>query len=67
VRVELLQSELALRGYTPESFKILPIPNQRWVASNIMRNRGDERSQFAADMMERANPNFNDFVLLNGV
>lgn len=67
MKVELLQSELAIRGLTPASFQMLAIPAQRWVASNIMRNRLNEKSQFAADMMERANPNFNDFVILQGV
>ncbi len=67
--VELAASELAIRGYTPQAFWMLKIPMRRWIASNILRNRpvSDEQSQFAADMMERANPNFNDFVIVSGI
>ncbi len=65
--IDLAESELRIRGYSPETFWLLNPQARRWVASNILRNRFDENSQFAAEMMERANPNFNDFVVLSGV
>ncbi len=65
--VEIAESELTMRGYTPATFWRLPLAMRRWLASNILRNRADENSQFSASMMERGNPNFNDFVILSGV
>ncbi len=65
--VELKESELLRTGHTAASFRLLRFPEQRWLASSILRDRPDNESQFAAEMMERANPNFNDFVVLSGV
>ena len=63
---EIKESELNARGLTPAQFESLPIYEKRWAAASILRKRPDGQSQFAADMMERANPNFTHFAVLNG-
>lgn len=63
---ELKESELRARGLTPQQFEHLPIHERRWAAASVMRQRPDSNSQFAADMMERANPNFTQFTVICG-
>jgi hypothetical protein len=64
--IEVLESELQAAGWTPEVFGQLPVNERRWVVSGILRRRLDAKSQFAASMMERANPNFTQFSVVVG-
>jgi len=66
---ELRESELRAAGLTPALFVKLPINERRWIASALLRARApaDKQSHFAANMMERANPNFTQFTVLFGV
>lgn len=63
--VEILESELAAR-VSPVAWNNMSIQEQRWVVSTILRARPDPNSQFAAGMMERAIPVFNDWVIIRG-
>lgn len=62
-RVALRASEVSQYVSLP-NWRRLDIQRRRWVAASIMRKRGDPVSRRVAQMLEIANPNYNDFTVI---
>lgn len=62
--IQLHASELASFGESPLTWPRLSFAERRFMASAILRRRGDEKSNFNARQIEFSNPNFNRFVIV---
>lgn len=62
--IQLHAAELASYGESPLTWLRLSYAERRFMASAILRKRGDAKSSFNARQIEFANPNFNRFVIV---
>jgi hypothetical protein len=65
--IELTKSELTVRAVTPAQFMAMPVQQKRWLASQILRSRGDATSHKIAYKIEGAIPSYSEFSVLDNL